>query len=244
MLNFGAIFESSKLMKKNLFILLFTIPVILFSQKLKKEDFNKDLYIIKNDSLTIPLDEVVVFKNRKYKSSTERKYYYWYYKKVHNAYPFATLASEKMMEINKDLEGIKSKRKRKKHIKKIQKYMEGEFTDELKKLTRTEGRILIKLINRQTGETMFDLIKEYRSGWKAFWYNSTANLFKLSLKNEYHPESEALDFIIEDVLQRSFANGSLIYQESKLPIDYFDLMSNWKDLDIQKEIDDYIEKYK
>ena len=230
-------------MKKNLFIILFIIPTILFSQKLKKEDLGKDLYIIKNDSLTIPLDEIVVFKNRKFKSTTERKYYHWYYKKVHHAYPFAALASNKMLEINKDLEGIKSKRKRKKHIKKIQKYMEGEFTDQLKKLTRTEGRILIKLIHRQTGETMFELIKEYRSGWKAFWYNSSANLFRLSLKNEYHPENEALDFIVEDILQRSFASGSLVEQATVLPIDYFNLMTNWKDIDIEKEINAYIEKY-
>jgi len=232
-----------KSMKKNLFIILFIIPTILFPQKLKKEDLGNDLYIIKNDSLTIPLDEIVVFKNRKFKSTTERKYYHWYYKKVHHAYPFATLASDKMIEINKDLEGIKSKRKRKKHIKKIQKYMEGEFTDQLKKLTRTEGRILIKLIHRQTGETMFELIKEYRSGWKAFWYNSSANLFRLSLKNEYHPENEALDFIVEDILQRSFANGSLVKQAPVLAIDYFSLMSNWKDIDIEKEINAYIEKY-
>lgn len=243
-LNLERLLIYSILMKKNLFILLLIIPFILFSQKNKKENLMNDLYIIKNDSLTIPLDEILVFKSRKFKSTTERKYYYWYYKKVHNAYPYATLASDKMIEINKELEGVKSKRKRKKQIKKIQKYMEGEFTEQLKKLTRTEGRILIKLVNRQTGETMYELIKEYRSGWKAFWYNSTANLFKLSLKTEYHPESEALDFIIEDILQRSFANGSLENQEAKLPIDYFDLISTWKNIEVQKEINTYIEKYK
>ena len=49
--------------------------------------------------------------------------------------------------------------------------MDDEFSAELKKMTRTEGQILVKLIHRQTGITMYDLIKEYRSGWKAFWYN-------------------------------------------------------------------------
>ena len=49
---------------------------------------------------------------------------------------------------------------------------------------------------------------------------------------------------MEDILQRSFANGTLIKQETKLPIDYFSLMSTWKDIDIEKEIDSYIEKYK
>ncbi len=233
------------LMKKYIFILLLIIPILLFSQKNKKENLMNDFYIIKNDSLTIPLDEIIVFKKRKFNNSKERKYYYWYYKKVHAAYPFATLASDKMLEINKELDSIKSKRKRKKYIKEIQKFMEGEFTNQLKKLTRTEGRILIKLIHRQTGETMYEMIKEYRNGWKAFWYNSTANLFKLSLKTEYHPESEALDFIVEDILQRSFANNTLKEQKAELPIDYFNLMSTtWKDINIYTEINDYIEEHR
>jgi len=90
---------------------------------------------------------------------------------------------------------------------------------------------------------MYTLIKEYRSKWKAFWYNSTAVVFRLSLKNEYHPESEALDFIVEDILQRSFANGALKAQKTKLPIDYFSLMGKWEDIDIENVINAYIEKY-
>ena len=121
--------------------------------------------------------------------------------------------------------------------------MEGEFSDQLKKLTKTEGRILIKLVHRQTGQTMYDLIKEYRSGWKAFWYNSTASMFRLSLKDEYEPDIEGLDFIVEDILQRSFVNGSLETQESKLDFDYFELISQWNDIDIEKLITDYINKY-
>ena len=121
--------------------------------------------------------------------------------------------------------------------------MEGEFSDQLKKLTRTEGRILIKLVHRQTGETMYELIKEYRSGWKAFWYNSTANMFRLSLKNEYDPGGDALDFIVEDILQRSFNNGTLEKRDTKLPIDYFELLNQYRDIDIEKEITAYIDKY-
>ncbi len=169
-------------MKKSFAIFLFILPFLLFSQNPKKKQALDEFYIIKNDSLTIPLDEVVVFDKRNFNSKKERRYYYWYYKKVHKAYPFARIASDTLVAINKQLEGIKSKRKRKKKIKNIQEYMEGEFSDQLKKLTKTEGRILIKLIHRQTGETMYELIKEYRSGWKAFWYNSTANMFRLSLK--------------------------------------------------------------
>jgi len=215
----------------------------LFSQKPKKENKHDEFYIIKNDSLTIPLDEIYVLNRLKFKSKNERRYYYWYYKKVQRAYPFARLAADTLLAINEELEGIKSKRKRKKKIKEIQEFMEGEFSDQLKKLTKTEGRILIKLVHRQTGQTMYDLIKEYRSGWKAFWYNSTATMFRLSLKDEYQPDTEGLDFIVEDILQRSFINGSLDMQESKLDFDYFELMSQWNDIDIEKLITDYINKY-
>ena len=230
-------------MKKKLFLLLLIVPLGLFAQKKEEIDETDDFYIIKNDSLTIPLDEVVVVDKRSFSNDKERRYYFWYYKKVHKAYPFATLAADKLTEINKELEGIKSKRKRRKHIKKIQKYMEGEFTEQLKKLTRTEGRILIKLVHRQTGETMYELIKEYRSGWQAFWYNSTANMFRLSLKKEYKPEELALDFIVEDILQRSYINGTLERQEPALDIDYLKLLDQWKDIDVQGTITAYIDKY-
>ena len=215
----------------------------MFSQKPKKENKQDEFYVIKNDSLTIPLDEIFVLNQLKFKSKNERRYYFWYYKKVQKAYPFARIAADTLLLINQELEGIKSKRKRKKKIKEIQEFMEGEFSDQLKKLTKTEGRILIKLVHRQTGQTMYDLIKEYRSGWKAFWYNSTATMFRLSLKDEYQPDTEGLDFIVEDILQRSFINGSLDMQESKLDFDYFELMSQWNDIDIEKLITDYINKY-
>jgi len=230
-------------MKKSFCILLFLIPLISFSQKAEKDIKADEFYIIKNDSFTIPLDEIFVLDRRKFKSKDERRYYYWYYKKVQRAYPFAQIAADTLVRINAELDGITSKRKKKRKIKEIQQYMEGEFSDQLKKLTKTEGRILIKLVNRQTGQTMYELIKEYRSGWKAFWYNSTANMFRLSLKDEYEPNTEGLDFIVEDILQRSFINGTLKKQDSKLDIDYYELMQQWHDIDIEKQIKDYINKY-
>ena len=67
------------------------------------------------------------------------------------------------------------------------------------------------------------MVKDYRSGWKAFWYNTTASMFKLSLREVYDPEGVAEDFLIEDILQRAFVDGVLEEQPSKLPIDYIEL---------------------
>ena len=218
---------------KNFFVILFlSFSFFATAQIVKRDTIIDDKILIEGDSIMFTLDDVMVLSKLKFDSTKEQRYYYWYWKKVHNAYPFAKLAAERLLQLNKQLEKIKSTSKRKKHIKKMQKFMEDEFTDKLKKMTRTEGRILIKLIHRQTGLTTFELIKEYRSGWKAFWYNTTAGLFKLSLKSEYHPESKAIDFLIEDILQRSFLQDKLEEQEARLAIDYLEIVPKYKNIDI------------
>lgn len=179
--------------------------------------------IFEGDTLLIELDEVKLLKKLKFETNYDRRYYYWFRKKTLKAYPFAKLAADRLEVLNERLNSIKSKRKKKKYTKRIQQYMEGEFTDQLKKLTRTEGRILIKLIHRQTGETAFELIKGLRSGWKAFWYNTTASMFKLSLKDTYDPINVNEDYLIEDILQRAFIQGLLEEQQTKLDFNYLEL---------------------
>jgi len=149
-------------------------------------------------------------------------------RKTQKVYPYAKLAAERLVALNDSLQYIKRKGKRKKYTKKVQEYIEEEFSEELKKLTRTEGQILVKLIYRQTGITAFDLVKELRSGWRAFWYNTTAKLFKISIKEEFHPDKIEEDYLIEDILQRAFAAGKLERQESVLDYNYADLSNKWK----------------
>lgn len=179
--------------------------------------------LFENDSMIMKLEEVKILPRLKFTTYKDKVYYYWFRKKVLRAYPYAKIASERMEAINQSLEGISSKRKKRIYIKRAQKYMENEFTNQLKKLTRTEGRILIKLIHRETGVVVYDLIKEYRSGWKAFWYNATANFFKLSLKTEYNPEQVQEDYMIEDILQRLWRDNLIQLDASKLDFDFFNI---------------------
>jgi hypothetical protein len=219
-----------------IFLILILTTFAGFSQQKVKDTIIDNMILIEGDSIEFSLDEINLLKKLKFENQKAQRYYYWYWKKVHKAYPFATLTANTLQEIDDNLARFKSKRKKRKYIRKAQKYLKGEFTEQLKKLTRTEGKILIKLIHRQTGTTTFNLIRKYRSGWKAFWYNTTANLFKLSLKKEYHPEKEALDFLVEDILQRAFINNSLKEHKSKLDFNYYDLIGRWKDIDIVYEI--------
>ncbi|MFD0762803.1 DUF4294 domain-containing protein [Lutibacter aestuarii] len=214
--------------KKHTYILIVLLSTSIFSQEEKTKDsipLSERYIVFEGDTLLIELDEVLLLKKLKFETNYDRRYYYWYRKKTLKAYPYAKLAADRIQVLNERLENIKSKRRKKIYTKRIQKYLEGEFTDQLKKLTRTEGEILIKLIHRQTGQTAFDLVKDYRSGWKAFWYNTTANLFKLSLKDEYNPAENKFDYLIEDILQRAFVDGVLEEQPSKLNFNYIELGS-------------------
>jgi hypothetical protein len=214
--------------KKFLLLPILFMGVFLFAQEeMDSIPLTEQYTIFEGDTLLIELDEIFLLKSLKFRTDYDRRYYLWYRKKTLKAYPYAKLAADRLETLNERLESIKSKRKKKQYIKIIQNYMEAEFTDQLKKLTRTEGEILIKLMNRQTGQTAFDLVKDYRSGWNAFWYNTTANLFRLSLKDKYDPVHNTKDYLIEDILQRAFTDGTLEPQPSKVDFNYIELGSNW-----------------
>lgn len=191
----------------------------------------KKYLIIKGDTITgqsIDLEEVVILPRLRLNTNEERRRYLILQRKTLKVYPYAKLAAERLETLNARMADVKSKRQRKKYTRMVQKFVENEFADKLKKFTITEGQILIKLIHRQTGETAFDLIKELRSGWRAFWYNNTAKLFDMSLKIPFDPEVEEEDFLIEDILQRQFDKGNLEFQKSYKTFDLYTLNKIWK----------------
>lgn len=218
-------------MKWILYILLL-IPIFAFSQIDEKEkgSLDQEYYIVEGDTIhvgAIDLDEVMLFHKLEFKDRQERLRYLILKRKTKKVYPYAKLAADRLVALNERLSSMKKKRQRKKYTKVVQRYIEDEFAAELKKLTRTEGQILVKLVHRQTGKTTYKLIKELRSGWKAFWYNNTAGLFSISLKREFDPNNVEEDFLIEDILQREFQNGRLEKQKPALEFDYFDLVETW-----------------
>ncbi|QBA64404.1 DUF4294 domain-containing protein [Muriicola soli] len=202
------------------------------------DSLQEKLIIIEGDSLfqaSIALDEVFIFGKLEFESYEDKLRYYILKRKTLKVYPYAKMASERLVSLNDSLERITKNRKRKKYTRKVQKYIEEEFSEELKKLTRTEGQILVKLIYRQTGKTAFDLVRELRNGWRAFWYNTTAKIFKISIKEEFSPETVHEDYLIEDILQRAFATKTLERQESVLDYDYASLTNKWSQEEKQKK---------
>ena len=183
------------------FLIFFLQFVTVFSQ-----DENSTYFKIEGDSVfkkEIDLKEVVVYKPVIFADNQERLDYFVLKRKVLKVYPYAKMASERLAKLNDRLYKIKSKRKKKKYTKMLEKFLQEELTAELRKLTRTEGQILVKLIYRETGITAFSLVRELRNGFRAFTYNTIAKVFKISLKEEYNPLKVREDLFIEDILRNS-----------------------------------------
>lgn len=213
-----------------LIILFFPAAGIAQEKPVQKDTLDTEYMIIEGDTVPrefIDLEEVVILEQIKFTSDLERRKYLILKRKTEKVFPYAKLASERLVELNRRLERIENRGERKRYTRIVQKYIEEQFAAELKKLTRTEGQILVKLIHRQTGITAFDLIKDLKSGWRAFWYNTTASLFDISLKEEFQPQTVQEDYLIEDILQRAFRSQVLEEQPTALDFNFLELTNKW-----------------
>tara|TARA_B100001175_G_scaffold252597_1_gene220109 strand:- start:125 stop:733 length:609 start_codon:yes stop_codon:yes gene_type:complete len=193
-------------MKNLFFFLTFLNTTLSLSQDIDV------LIMVEGDSIatkSIDLKEITVYPPLDFLSIDDKIKYYTVKRKTLKVYPYALLASERLQKLNSRLPLIKTRSQKKKYTKIVERFIEKEFSNELKKLTRTEGQILVKLVHRETGETVFDLVKRLRNGLRAFSYNSLGKLFDISIKTAYDPQKIEEDAIIEDVLKRAYADKSI-----------------------------------
>ncbi|HEX8516316.1 MAG TPA: DUF4294 domain-containing protein [Bacteroidia bacterium] len=139
-----------------------------------------------------------VFRNKKQQAAWNRTKY-----NVKKVYPYAILASAKLKEYDRLLSQM-SESERAKYTKLAEKQLKDEFSEELKKLTVNQGRILIKLIDRETGKTTYSVVKDMRGSFSAFMWQGVALMFNSSLKSEYDPGGD--DKAIEEAI-RLVENG-------------------------------------
>lgn len=125
---------------------------------------------------------------------------------VVKVYPYARITAKLLDEYEHDLERIGSERDKDLYVKLAEAELRAEFEEELKDLTVSQGRVLIKLIDRETGRTSYDLVKELKGGFQAWLWQGVAKLFGNDLKDDYDPEGD--DALIESVVRR-IENGEL-----------------------------------
>lgn len=153
------------------------------------------------DGDTIPyarIGTVVVIEPVEFRSHKEYLRYRRLIRDVKKAYPYSLVAREVFQDIQRALDTIDDKRTRKQYVKQKDEELQERYAEDLKKLTITQGRILIKLVDRELGHTSYDVVKEMRGSVSAFMWQSVARLFGSSLKSEYDSSGE--DALIERVI--------------------------------------------
>jgi hypothetical protein len=159
------------------------------------------LHTIERNGISLPeidIKEVVIIG----RPATGKKFpFYRYQRLIYNlkkVYPYSRVVRAKLGAINAELEKIPYERDRKKYLRKVEKDVFGEYEDDVRDMTITQGRLLIKLIDRETLNTSYDLIRQYRGTLSAAFWQSIARIFGTNLKEEYDPYGE--DAIIEIIL--------------------------------------------
>lgn len=129
---------------------------------------------------------------------------------VYVTYPYAVIAAGVLNDVYQQLEFIPDKKARKKYMKEVEKELKAKFKGELENLTISQGQVLVKLINRQTGRNCYSIIKEVKGGFNAVVYQSVALLFNNNLKKAYDPSGNDRD--IEMIVQELEAANYYRYQ--------------------------------
>ncbi len=152
-----------------------------------------------NDTIPhIDLREIVIMPPMNFRSEREYLRYSRLVRNIKITLPYARLAASKLHEINAHLATLKTDKERKAFLKQSEKTLFDEFEKPLRKLTISQGRLLIKLIDRETGDTSYNLIKQYKGKFSAFFWQSLARLFGSNLKDEFEEagDDKTINYII------------------------------------------------
>ena len=154
-------------------------------------------YSVDNGDTTVHINvnPIYVFTPPRNKKEYERLV-----KNVKKVYPYALEARAYMASLESELESIKSSRKREQFIAGMEKEIVRKYTPVLEKMTFTQGKILIKLIDRETSRTPYQILRQFRGRLTAGFYNTIAKIFKANLNQHYDPSRGGEDAMIEQIV--------------------------------------------
>lgn len=178
------------------------------------------IYEIDGETVVI-LDEVKIPNKPKFNNQLDKNYYFFLSKKLNRVYPLFLKALDQYRTIQNHANNITNKSEKRHYIKTKQQELALQYESQLRDLTTSEGYIFAKLMSRATGKTVYDIIKELRGGWSAFWWNIKGNIANVSIDEAYDPYKIRHDEFLESLLQSYWNQGYLIpyegYENFKKP---------------------------
>ena len=176
------------------------------------------IYEIEGEAVVV-LDEVFLRAKPHFNNQLDRNFYYFLNKKLNRVYPLFLTALVQYRALEEELASMNPSDRRK-YTRQKQAELAEQYEKQLRDLTTTEGRVFAKLMNRATGKTVYEIIRDFRGGWSAFWWNVKGNAADVDLKTPYNPRLHREDEYLESLLQTGWALGYLQpyegYQDFKI----------------------------
>ena len=177
------------------------------SLKFKNDTLSGKFYLLQKvnrDGVTMPeveIKEVKVIAPPGTEKKSEYRKYERLVSNIKRVYPYAVMVRYRLIQVNMDLQNIKNEKERKEYLKTVEKNVFANYEGDIQQMTITQGRLLIKLIDRETQNTSFELIKEYRGKLTAAFWQGIARIFGTNLKEEYdgYGDDALIELIIRDI---------------------------------------------
>lgn len=185
-------------------MVLFLVSPILVSAQTEENRIRvaQDTVVMRSDtSAHYYLKPIDIFPDKKDMPPKQLRQYTLLEYKVKKVYPIAKMAAIKLAEYNRVYSSFKTERERREYVKAVEKALFAEYEEEFKRMKVSEGRILIKLLDRETGSSSYEIIKEFKGGFPAFFWQSVAKLFGHDLKAQYDPQTEDrwIEYIVMEI---------------------------------------------
>ena len=154
------------------------------------EGYNRAYLDGKDTVAIVNLREVYVFPKVKFRNRREEQKYWKLVRDVKRTLPYAKMVYETLIETYEYIETLPDEKSKQAHLKRMEKELFAEYKPQLKKLTFSQGKLLIKLIDRECNQSSYQLVKAFLGSFRAGFWNFFAGMFGASLKAEYDPKGE------------------------------------------------------
>ena len=189
-------------MKKSILYIFLFILISAFGEmqgQVRASRIQYTMQVVRGDTIYRGyFPSIYVFPPLKFKNNKEKMEYTKLVRDVKKALPYAKQVSQSIIETYEFMETLPDEKSKQKHLEAAQKYIMKEYKPKMKKLTKNQGKILVKLVDRETNSSAYDIVKALVGTFKATVYNTFAGLFGNSLKTQYEPQGR--DKMIERIV--------------------------------------------
>ncbi len=196
-------------MKYGIIFFVLGFPLTLLAQEEVVDSTAWEQDSMQEEIIEGKIEQIDFWAKPIFKDEEDRKRFLYMKRKVYKVWPYVQMAHELYNLNQEETQGISKKRLVRKHNREVQDSLMKEYKEKLKKFSRTDGRVMMKLIHRQTGETTYEIVKNSKSGWSAFWWNTQASFFKLNMKDTLDIKNNRDDYFVEYITNEGILSGRL-----------------------------------